>query len=200
MERVDPYPQPYLLRVLLCGLCCEGDYTKNLLIFRNLEDRERKACPIWAGLFVIGRIGVCQSHIWSKGSHEFHQILFLLRAESQFKNQIEKLHRILQRKKPSIMEIRRRILNASQWKSLSRTICACHTAVDHARFIETLRLQVMHEIVGVVGCWMTAGASGLTEENSLPPLLRFGRFSRIDWPSIPALELVENPESLGTRL
>ena len=88
------------------------------------------------------------------------------------------------------MQIRRGVFNASQWKGLDGTICACHSAIDQARLVETLRLQVMHEVIGVIGRGMTPGTSGFSKENSLSPHLRLGCLLRIK-PSV-------DPE-LGSR-
>jgi hypothetical protein len=45
MERDRPRTEPYLLRVLLFSLCCEGDYTKNLLGFLVTLESMQKSLP-----------------------------------------------------------------------------------------------------------------------------------------------------------
>jgi len=59
-----------------------------------------------------------------------------------------------------------------------RPVSRSHAAVDHPRFVETLRLQVVHQVVGVIRCGMADSAFGLAEENLLAPELRFGRLFR----------------------
>ncbi|MNR67561.1 hypothetical protein D3C85_1916340 [compost metagenome] len=55
------------------------------------------------------------------------------------------------------MHIGRRLLDATQRESLDRAIANCLHAVDELRLVETLRLQVVHQVIreiwrGVAAC------------------------------------------------
>src|SRR5207249_4604917 len=87
----------------------------------------------------------------------------------------------------SVVQVRRRVLDAAQWERLDRAVGAGHHRVHDAGFVETLDLEVMHRIVGVVRRGMTFGASGLVEKQRLSPQLRLCGLRRIDFPPAPKL-------------
>jgi hypothetical protein len=49
-----------------------------------------------------------------KCPHKGHKILLFLIIQFKFKNQVEKLHRVLQREQPVNMKIRRGVLDTAQ--------------------------------------------------------------------------------------
>ena len=76
-------------------------------------------------------------------------------------DEIEELDGIFEREASPIVQIGRRVLDAPQREGFDRTVVGHHHAIDHFLFIKSLRLQVVHAIVGVIGGGMTSDATGL---------------------------------------
>src|SRR5215469_534360 len=90
----------------------------------------------------------------SQRQHEGDEILLFLSAQLCAKNQVEELDCIVQSHEPSVMEVSRSILHPPQDWSLDRSIASrgSNQAVNDLGLVEALHVQVMHQIVGVVGC------------------------------------------------
>src|ERR1700704_4323210 len=78
-------------------------------------------------------------------THERHERRLLLRVELELEDQIEELHRVLQREQAAVMEIRWRFLDAAQGERFDWPLRGRHEAVDRLRLVETIDLQVMHQ-------------------------------------------------------
>ncbi len=65
------------------------------------------------------------------------------------------------------MQVGRRVLDPAQRERLDRPV---------ARLLrEALELQVVHQLVEVVGCWVAGAALALAEEDLLATALALGR-------------------------
>src|SRR5947207_15980613 len=87
----------------------------------------------------------------SESAQEGHQILLLRRGQLVGEDEVEELDRILEREEPTIVEIGRRVLNPAQREGLDRPVGARHCAVDQYRLVEALGVQIVNEVVGIVG-------------------------------------------------
>lgn len=67
------------------------------------------------------------------------------------------------------MEVGRRVLDASQWECLDRSVGRGQSSADHLLLEESLDLEIVHQIVGKVRTRMTDGALRLPEEQFLTP-------------------------------
>src|SRR5450631_3647872 len=103
----------------------------------------------------------------SQRPHERHQVLLLLRIQLQFQNEIEELHRVLQRQQAVVVQVRRRVLDAAKRKGLDGAVGRRLAAVDRDLLEESLDLEVVHEVVGVVRRGVASGALALPEEDFL---------------------------------
>src|SRR5450631_149684 len=86
----------------------------------------------------------------SQRPHERHQVLLLLRIQLQFQDEVEELHRVLQRQQAVVVQVRRRVLDAAEREGLYRTVGRRRATVNRDLLEESLHLQVVHEVVGVV--------------------------------------------------
>src|SRR5215469_4572827 len=116
----------------------------------------------------------------SEGTQKRDQVLFFLRSELGAKDQIEELDGVFQRQKTRVMQVGRVVLGAAQREGFDRTVADCHHVVDHRRLEETLGVEVVHQIVGVEGRLVAAGALALAEEDILAAHFGWGRFSGIE--------------------
>jgi len=64
------------------------------------------------------------------------------------------------------VEIGRRVLDPAQREGLDRPVGARHRAVDQHRLVEALGVQIVHQIVGVVGRGV-AGAARIPRDGGL---------------------------------
>lgn len=78
------------------------------------------------------------------------------------------------------MQVRRGILDATQGERFDRPIGTGHESVDLPWFVEALRLQIVHKIIGVVGRLMATHTVRSAKKKSLPTHLGLIAFSGID--------------------
>jgi hypothetical protein len=64
-----------------------------------------------------------------------------------------------------------RVLDAAQREGLDRPIPCLPQAVDHGRLEKALDLEIVHQVIGVVGRGVAGTALALAEENLLPAQL-----------------------------
>jgi hypothetical protein len=69
----------------------------------------------------------------SEGTKEGDEIALLLAGQFRAEHQIEELNRIIKRQQPSVVEIRRRILDATERESLDSSVDGFIHTVDHLR-------------------------------------------------------------------
>ena len=100
----------------------------------------------------------------SQRTQERDQVSFFLLRELHAQDHVEELDCILKRQKTSIVEIWGRLLHATKRERLDRTIGGSHHAVHHMGFVETLCLQIMHEVIRIEGRGMTFGAPRFAEK------------------------------------
>src|SRR5579871_3844703 len=81
--------------------------------------------------------------------HEGYQRLLFLSVQLQFEDEVEELHRILEGRKPTVVEVRRRFLDSTQRERLDRALRRGHQAVVRLLLIETIDLEVVHHVIGV---------------------------------------------------
>src|SRR5580693_6987831 len=62
------------------------------------------------------------------------------------------------------MQVRRRILHSTKRKGLDRSVRRRHHSVDHVSGVKAFHLQIVREIVGIVGRRVTLRAARLAEE------------------------------------
>src|SRR5581483_7505897 len=99
-----------------------------------------------------------------QSAQESDQIFFLLRRQVELFDEIEKLDRVLKRQQAAIVQVRWRLFDAAQREGLDRPLRGDHHAAFHARAVEALNLQIMHQPVGVVRRRVTGRATGFAEE------------------------------------
>src|ERR1019366_6714234 len=94
-------------------------------------------------------------------------------------DQIKELHRVFERQQPPVVHVGRRLLDPPQRERLDRAVGGGHHAIDYSWLIKTLRLQIVHGVVGIVRRWMTQPALCLAEKQSLPAQFHLRSASRI---------------------
>jgi len=100
-------------------------------------------------------------------AQERHQILLLLRGQLVAEHQVEELDCVVQRQQTLVMQVGRVVLDAAQREGFDLPVSNLHQVVDHFRFKEALRFEIMHQVVGIIGRLMAARALALTEEDLL---------------------------------
>src|SRR6266508_4111706 len=118
----------------------------------------------------------------SEGTEERDEILLLLIGEPDPQHEIEELHCVLEGEEAAVVQVRRRVLDPAQRKRLDRPIHCRHAPVERARREESLRAEIVHQVVGVVRRRVADGALPLAEEHRLAPLLFIGRLGGIQPP------------------
>src|SRR5262245_31465003 len=101
-------------------------------------------------------------------TQEGDQVALFVGGQLGLQDQVEKLDGVFQGKQAAVMKVRRRFLDAAQAEILDRALGSGFHAVDHLRLEETLDLQVVHGIVGVIRSRVARGALRLAEEQRLP--------------------------------
>ena len=91
---------------------------------------------------VDGRVHVLLPGVLQR-AHERNQITLVRLPEIQFKHKIEELDRVFERKQPSVVKIGWRILDASESE--------CFDQALRTSRIESLDLEIVSGVVGVVG-------------------------------------------------
>ena len=89
-----------------------------------------------------------------------NQVVLFLGSEFEFQDQVEELHRVFQRQKPAVMEIRWAVLDTPQRERLNRSI-SCLV------FQESLDVEVVHLVIEINGRRMAGGALRLAKEQFL---------------------------------
>src|SRR5450755_2342297 len=69
------------------------------------------------------------------------------------------------------MHVRRRVLDAAQRERLDRPVPGFPQAVNHRRLEKALDLEIVHQVIGVVGRGVADTALALAEEDLLPAQL-----------------------------
>src|SRR5262245_1951076 len=115
----------------------------------------------------------------SQRLQERHQVLLFWRGQLQPQHQVEKLHAVIQRQQPVVMQVWRRVLDAAQGEGLDRAVGRSLAAVDHPLLEEPLHPQVVHQVVRVVRRWMASPALRLAEKQLLPAQLALGRLGLV---------------------
>src|SRR6202040_368922 len=103
----------------------------------------------------------------SERAKELNQIPLLLAGQLGAEHQIEELDRIIERQQAPVVEIGRRILDAAQREGLDGSVADLIQAVDHLRLEEALGLEIVHQVVGVIGRSVAGTAPALAEEDLL---------------------------------
>jgi len=127
----------------------------------------------------------------SQTSKECHQIRLLFFRQLHAEHQVEELNRIFQRQQPTIVHVRRRVLDAPQSEGLDRAVARGHAAIDHLRLEEAFGLEVVHRVIGVVRGGMTLRTACLAREQLFATQLRFGCLGLV--------ELAEHVQFRGGR-
>src|ERR1700746_2437442 len=115
-----------------------------------------------------------------KGSEECNEVLLLVAGQLRAEDQVEELNRVVEREQTAVMHVRRRVLDAAQREGLDRPIPCFPQAVDHRRLEKALELEIVHEVVGVVGRGVAGTALALAEEDLLPAQLGGGGLAWIE--------------------
>src|SRR5450759_226370 len=100
----------------------------------------------------------------SEGTKERDQIALLLAGQFRSEHQIEELNRIIERQQAPIVHVGWRILDAAQREGLDGSVADFIQAVDHLRLEEALGLEVVHQVVGVIGRGVAGIAPALANE------------------------------------
>src|SRR5439155_25584056 len=82
-------------------------------------------------------------------AHEGDQGGLLPRRQLYAQDEVEELHRILQREQPPIVQVRRRILDTPQGEGLDRPLGMNPLTIDGAGRIEAFHFQIVH-LVGEI--------------------------------------------------
>src|SRR5258707_197106 len=107
-----------------------------------------------------------------KGSEECDEVLLLVACQLRTHDQVEEFDRVLQRQQTAVMHVRRRVLDAAQRERLDRPVPCFPQAVDHHRLEKALDLEIVHQVIRVVGRGVAGAALALAEEDFLPAQLR----------------------------
>src|SRR5882762_9519024 len=116
----------------------------------------------------------------SEGAKERDQIALLLAGQFRAEHQIEELNRIIERQQAPVVHVGRRILDAAQREGLDGSVADFIQAVDHLRLEEALGLEIVHQVVGVIGCGVAGIAPALAEEDLLAAQLGLRSLARIE--------------------
>src|SRR5216683_6741480 len=127
-------------------------------------------------------IGVCLLKLPDplKGSEECDEVLLLGPGQLRAKDQVEELDCVVQRQQTTVMHVRRRVLDAAQRERLDRPVPCFPRAVDHRRLEKALDLEIVHQVIGVVGRGVAGTALALAEEDLLPAQLGGGGFAWVE--------------------
>ena len=87
------------------------------------------------------------------------QVFFFLLGQFQLEHQVEEFHRVVQRRQAPVVQVGRRVLDASKRKRLDRSFWPTD--------IEPFDLQVMHVVVDKCRTIMALGTLGLAVEQRL---------------------------------
>lgn len=79
------------------------------------------------------------------------------------------------------MQVRGRVLDASEREGLDGAVHRGHAAVDHLGREEALGLEIVHQVVGVVGGLVAVVTVSLAEEELLASHLALGSFFRVQF-------------------
>src|SRR5262249_6640260 len=112
----------------------------------------------------------------SQRLHERDDVLLLLLVQLQPEDQVEVLNRVVERQQTTVMQVRRRILDAAKWARLGDSAGYGVAAGYQLSAIELLGLQVVHQIIRVERRLVTGRALRLAEEQFLPALLGVAGF------------------------
>src|SRR5882672_2415829 len=116
----------------------------------------------------------------SKGAKERDQIALLLAGQFRAEHQIEELNRVIKRQQAPVVQVGRRILDAAQREGLDGSVADFIQAVDHHRLEEALSLEIVHQVIGVIGRGVAGTASALAEEYLLAAQLGGRGLARIE--------------------
>src|SRR6266481_6822010 len=116
----------------------------------------------------------------SERAKELNQISLLLAGQFGAEHQIEELDRIIERQQAPVVQIGRRILDAAQREGLDGSVTDFTHAVDHFRLEEALGLEIMHQVVGVIGRGVAGTAPALAEEDLLAAQFGLRGLGRIE--------------------
>ena len=88
-------------------------------------------------------------------------------------NEVEVFDRILKGEAPPVVQIGWGVLDASQGERLNGTIGIHHHSIHHFLLVKPLRLEVVHAVIGIVGCRVAVCAPALAvkERTTIPQLL-----------------------------
>src|SRR6202045_2277116 len=100
----------------------------------------------------------------SEGAKERNQIALLLTGQFRAEHQIEELNRIIERQQAPVVQVGRRILDTAQREGLDGSVADFIQAVDHLRLEEALGLEIVHQVIGVIGRGVAGIAAALAEE------------------------------------
>src|SRR5258707_3190347 len=120
------------------------------------------------------------SRYLSEGAKERDQIALLLTGQFRAEHQIEELNRIIERQQAPVVQVGRLILDAAQREGLDGSVAGGIHVVDRHRLEEALGLEIVHQVVGVVGRGVARAALALAEEDLLAAQLGGGSLARIE--------------------
>lgn len=105
---------------------------------------------------------------WLQAEHECYQILFFLIRKVKLQYKIEKFNRVGKGQQSAIMMIRRGILDPPNSEGFDRSVWNGVVVIDHLWLIETLKLEILHLMVGVGWCRMAVTAFCLAKKELFP--------------------------------
>src|SRR6202166_4282961 len=111
-----------------------------------------------------------------KSAQKLHKVLLFLRRQFCAANHVEEFHGVFQGQESPVVHVRRRSLDPAERERFDGSIRAGHHAVNHLRFIQALRLKVVHQVIGEIRSRMAAYAVSFAEKNLLSVELRNGGF------------------------
>src|SRR6202171_2807250 len=124
--------------------------------------------------------GLVEAPRRSEGAKERDQIALLLGGQFGAEHQIEELNRIIERQQAPVVQVGRRILDAAQWEGLDGSVADFTHAVDYLWLEETLGLEIVHQVVGVIGRGVAGTAPALAEEDLLAAQFGLRGLARIE--------------------
>src|SRR6478736_450377 len=116
----------------------------------------------------------------SKRVQERPQVGLLACRQLCPEDQIEKLDRVVECEQTTIVEVRRRVLDAAQREGLDRTFGGRQNSVDGSVAEEALELEIVQGVVGVIRRRMARRALALVEEHVLTAQFLGARLVRIE--------------------